>query len=80
MESIILDKLISSSAEEIFEVWHYLFKKNYQITSSEGSVRLEVFKRNLEEIKQHNSDLTKTWQLSFNQFLIYPWKNSNHNI
>ena len=68
IESQILDKLNSQPVEQIFQVWHFLFNKEYQINSSYGSSRLEIFKKNLEEIEQHNSDDTKSWKLGFNQF------------
>ena len=68
IESQILDKLMSEPINQIFKVWHFLFKKEYQIISSYGSSRFEIFKKNLEEIKQHNSNDKKSWKLGFNQF------------
>jgi len=68
MESKILDTMMNKSPQEIFKVWHFLYKKEYKINSPEGEQFFQKFKLKLKEVQEHNSDLSKTWQKGLNQF------------
>lgn len=50
----ILGKHMDSHPEEIFKVYHYLHKKDYDIHSEEGRSRYNVFHINLQKIREHN--------------------------
>jgi hypothetical protein len=65
--SHILREFENKNADEIFPVWHLLFKKSYSINSEEGQKRFIIFKNNLEYIRQKNSE-NKGFTLGLNQF------------
>jgi len=49
-----------------FEVYKHEFGKTY--TEEEAPLRQAIFETNLQRIKQHNQDPTKTWKEGVNQF------------
>ena len=59
---------MSEPVLQLFKVWHFLFMKEYQINSYYGSSQLEIFKKNLEEINEHNSNLSFSLKLGLNQY------------
>ena len=69
--SVIIDKILNSfknhPVEELFKVWHLLYKKSYILSSLEAKSRLLIFKENLKFINQSNSE-NKSFTLGLNQF------------
>jgi C1A family cysteine protease len=63
----ILDHFMDSDAKELFKVYHFLFKKEYDLNSKEGVNRYRVFKANLKEIKETNSK-NHSFKVGVNQF------------
>jgi C1A family cysteine protease len=54
---IILQKFKDSNAEELFKVYHTVFKKNYKLDSPEGLKRYSNFEKSLKRIRQMNAEL-----------------------
>ncbi len=53
---------------EVYKVWHFVHKKEYDIDSEEGLKRYENFRKNHELVLKHNSDPTKSYKLGLNHF------------
>jgi len=52
---LIFNKFLDKSPEEIFEVFHTVYNRDYELSSQEGQKRLNIFKQNLKLIKETNS-------------------------
>ncbi len=50
----ILESYSTSPSKELFKVYHFLFKKEYNLNSEEGILRYRAFKDNLKQIKEVN--------------------------
>jgi C1A family cysteine protease len=66
-ERMILEKFMDKPTTELFKVYHYLFKKKYDLNSEEGINRYKIFKSNLEFINKKNAE-NLTYKLGINQF------------
>merc|ERR1712151_1436056 len=53
----LLDSMADKKNKEIFQTFHYLHEKTYEINSEEGLKRYRIFKRNNEWIKNENAKL-----------------------
>jgi cathepsin L len=63
----IIESFITGPSKELFKIYHFIFKKDYELDSSEGIMRYKIFKKNLLTIKEHNAkDLP--YKLGINQF------------
>jgi len=52
----IIDEFIKlGNRTELFNVWHNLYKKTYDINDPEGKKRFHIFEHNLNKILDHNS-------------------------
>merc|ERR1712032_1482539 len=56
----LLDSMNDSPKKEIFQTFHYLHSKEYELNSEEGLKRYRIFKRNLQWIKNENAKLHQT--------------------
>ena len=56
---IILREMQGKPTKDLFKVFHYLYKKTYALDSKEGVEKYEVFKSNLEWVKNKKSQLGK---------------------
>jgi C1A family cysteine protease len=54
MKRNILKEFEDGDTKNLFKVYHYLFKKEYDLNNEEGVRRYKIFKNNLEYIKQEN--------------------------
>jgi len=45
----------SQNTKQLFKVWHFIFKKDYDYNTEKGINKYKTFKKNVEEIKQHNA-------------------------
>jgi len=45
----------SQDTKQLFKVWHFIFNKDYDYNTVEGINKYKTFKKNVEEIKQHNA-------------------------
>jgi C1A family cysteine protease len=63
----IIESFIDGPSKELFKIYHFIFKKEYELDSSDGINRYKIFKKNLMIIKENNSkDLP--YKLGINQF------------
>jgi C1A family cysteine protease len=51
----ILENFKDKPKKEVFKVYHYLYKKDYDLNSEEGLKRYKIFKQNLRIIEETNS-------------------------
>merc|ERR1712032_599364 len=56
----LLDSMEDNPEKEIFQTFHYLHSKEYELNSEEGLKRYRIFKRNLQWIKEENAKLDQT--------------------
>ncbi len=63
----ILSSLYNEPKKEQFKVFHFLFKKKYDLNSEEGLMRYKIFKSNLRFIQETNSK-NLTYKLGLNDF------------
>ena len=56
-ENYILDAMKGKPTREIFEAYHFLFKKEYELTSEEGVRRYKIFKENLKWCEEKNAEV-----------------------
>lgn len=63
----ILSTFLSSPKKELFKVYHFIFKKEYDLNSSEGVNRYKIFKNNLKFIEESNAK-NLTYKLGVNKF------------
>ena len=59
IEKKILANFISGSRKELFKVYHFLFKKEYDLNSEEGVKRFRIFRDNVEKMKNENGFLSE---------------------
>jgi C1A family cysteine protease len=52
----IFNKFMGGSTKILFKIFHFLYKKEYNLNSAEGLRRYQIFKNNLKEIKKINSE------------------------
>jgi cathepsin L/cathepsin K len=69
-EDVIIEKFMEAGEiRELFKVWHLIYKKGvYTMNSDEYTIRLEIFKSKVDEIKKWNMDPSKTWKKGLNKF------------
>ena len=53
----VLDKLAGQPQKEIFQAFHYLHGKQYELNSQEGLKRYRIFKQNVAWNKNENTKL-----------------------
>jgi hypothetical protein len=53
---VVMQKMENQPMKEQFKVFHKLFAKEYEINSLEGVKRYKIFKRNMQKIKEHNTN------------------------
>jgi KDEL-tailed cysteine endopeptidase len=84
----ILESFKNKPKKEIFKVYHYLYKKNYDLNTEEGLKRYRNFKNNLSFIEETNSK-NLTYKLKIGPFTdmtfeefkeIYLMKSEDHEI
>ncbi len=63
----ILDYYSEGSPKELFKVWHFLNKKEYDLNSEYSLTRYKKFKDNLKLIKAH-SNKNLPYKLGLNEF------------
>jgi len=66
-ERLILNSFKDGPTKEYFKVFHYVYKKNYNLNSEEGIYKYRVFKQNLKIIKETN-EKNLSYKLGVNQF------------
>ena len=54
-QRLVLEKFIDKSPQELFEVYHTVFNKEYDLKSEIGLKRFKIFEENLMQIKETNS-------------------------
>ena len=64
----ILNSHMDAKPEVAFKIWHYLHKRTYKIDCDEGKSKFEIFNKNFEIIKKHNSQTEKSYKLGLNNF------------
>jgi len=57
---------INGEPKELFKVFHFLYKKNYEINSETALKKYKTFKENVQKIKEHNAK-GLTWWKSINE-------------
>jgi KDEL-tailed cysteine endopeptidase len=82
----ILESFKNKPKKEIFKVYHYLYKKDYDLNTEEGLKRYRIFKKNLSSIEETNSK-NLTYKLKIGPFTdmtfeefkeIYLMKSEDH--
>jgi hypothetical protein len=64
MHAKIFEKLMDKeSTKELFKIFHSLNKKTYNLNSEEGIKRYRIFKKTLQEIREHNAKPNQSYQL-----------------
>jgi len=67
VERQILTNFMEAEPKELFKVFHFLFKKEYNINSEIALKKYRVFKDNVNKIKEHNSKGLSWWE-AVNEF------------
>lgn len=62
-----LDEVSTKPMKEQFKIFHYLFKKEYELNSETALKRYKIFKKNIQEIKDHNA-AENTYTMGIDQF------------
>jgi hypothetical protein len=68
MTSHIISEFESKDASQLFPVWHYVFGKSYELNSGEGKKRFNIFKDNLDYIREKNAQ-NLGFKLGVNKFV-----------
>jgi hypothetical protein len=63
----ILDDYMDKSPKDLFKVWHFLYAKEYLLSSDQAKSRFAIFKENLAKIKQINTE-QQDYRVGINQF------------
>jgi len=63
----ILSNFQDKPKKELFKVYHFLFKKEYDLNSQEGLNRYKIFKNNLKFIETQNK-IQNSYKLGINEF------------
>jgi hypothetical protein len=66
IETIILNNFLTSSKKETFKIYHYVYKKTYDLNSEEGIQRYNYFKDNLKAIETLNN--SKIYELGLGPY------------
>src|SRR5437870_5359168 len=64
---LVLAEFMDKPPDDLFTIWHFLFKKTYGLTSNEGERRLKIFKKRVEYIKKHNAR-NLSYKMGLNKF------------
>jgi C1A family cysteine protease len=67
IRSSILNSFLQKPKNELFKVYHFLFKKEYDLNSQEGVKRFEIFKNTLTLVEETNSK-NLSYKLGINKF------------
>jgi C1A family cysteine protease len=66
---LIMNQILNDSPKQAFKVWHFIHKNNeYDINTEEAVTRYRIFKKNFNDILEHNLDSQNKWKKSLNQF------------